>query len=488
MPIKEAYLVSDRSSVTANVNNGESVSVISISSNNTYQLWRTAGKVSSISDELSDLGVNMHMFKVGDNETELYVQLSTSYSPGTVSYYLVFCAQNCQADVLAMPEMFLMTLMFTQRGRELAMVHQFDAVGDIPSNINVFPNTEFGFNLQTFDMTTLPWNPFIIRTRQSDGQNSSYIGYTIDLLVELSRVLNFTYKFREPADDEWGRVVDGNWTGMIQMLIRNEVDIAMAPLNPTSERQAVVDFTYPMSNDFITVLFTKNDSRTEKWMTFLQPFSRPVYGLIGLSVVLATIMLTVLESYSPRTLGSRRMSSKSLQDMSWHMIGSLFAQGGDAPPSSLPGHVMMSFWWLFTFIMASVYCGNLTAFLTFSIEHPPLDGLEDLVSNSDYTYGYVGGSSYDTFFEGTTIPLYRKMGKRVKEFAQTDPSHLSKDIDVHLRKVKAGSYAFISSRILFGLWMVDNCDLTVMKENIIPTFTSIALPKHSELTKIFADA
>lgn len=101
----------------------------------------------------------------------------------------------------------------------------------------------------------------------------------------------------------------------------------MAPLNPTSERQAVVDFSYPMSTDIITVLLTKNDSQSEKWRTYLQPFSQPVYGFIGLSFVLATIMLTVLESCSPRTLGSRRMSSNSLWDMSWHMLGSLFAQG-----------------------------------------------------------------------------------------------------------------------------------------------------------------
>lgn len=79
------------------------------------------------------------------------------------------------------------------------------------------------------------------------------------------------------------------------------------------------------------------------------------------------------------------------------------------------------------------------------------------------------------------------MGKRIKEFARKDPSHLSKDLDVHLQKVKAGSYAFIGPRLLFGLWMVDNCDLTVMKETLVPSYTSFALPKHSELTKIFSD-
>ncbi|XP_048259258.1 glutamate receptor ionotropic, kainate 3-like [Haliotis rufescens] len=272
-----------------------------------------------------------------------------------------------------------------------------------------------------------------------------------NLAVQYDR-LYFRYNIREPTDGEWGRVLNGNWTGMIQMLMRNEIDIAMAPLNPTSERQAVVDFSYPMSTDVITVLLTKNDSQSEKWRTYLQPFSQPVYGFIGLSFVLATIMLTVLERCSPRTLGPRRVSSKSLWDMSWHMLGSLFAQGGVDPPRSRPGNVMMSFWWLFSFIMATVYSGNLIAFLTINVEHPLSDGLEDIVNRGDYTYGYVGGSSYDTFFE-----------------------------------VKAGSYAFIGPRLLFGLWMVDNCDLTVMKETLVPSYTSFALPKHSELTKIFSD-
>ena len=42
---------------------------------------------------------------------------------------------------------------------------------------------------------------------------------------------------------------DGNWSGMIGMVDRGEVDMAVAPIYMTPARKEVVDFTVPLLRD-----------------------------------------------------------------------------------------------------------------------------------------------------------------------------------------------------------------------------------------------
>ena len=50
---------------------------------------------------------------------------------------------------------------------------------------------------------------------------------------------------------------NGEWNGMIGELIRNEGDLAIAPLTITSQRQQVVDFSKPFMNVGISIMVLK---------------------------------------------------------------------------------------------------------------------------------------------------------------------------------------------------------------------------------------
>ena len=51
-------------------------------------------------------------------------------------------------------------------------------------------------------------------------------GIFVDLFVELSNLLNFTYSVTSPSDKQWGAInSDGTWSGMVGQLVRKEVDI-----------------------------------------------------------------------------------------------------------------------------------------------------------------------------------------------------------------------------------------------------------------------
>ena len=92
--------------------------------------------------------------------------------------------------------------------------------------------------------------------------------YTFDQLygycVDLARLichekLEIPCKFRVVKDNSFGHKpsIDQPWTGMIGELIRHDVDLAVAPLTITSQRESVVDFSKPYMNLGISILISK---------------------------------------------------------------------------------------------------------------------------------------------------------------------------------------------------------------------------------------
>ena len=66
------------------------------------------------------------------------------------------------------------------------------------------------------------------------------------MIMELSNKLQFTFDVYEVADKSWGvQNKFGAWNGVINDLISEKADIAMAPITITTSRSDVVDFSLP---------------------------------------------------------------------------------------------------------------------------------------------------------------------------------------------------------------------------------------------------
>ncbi|XP_042900765.1 probable glutamate receptor [Parasteatoda tepidariorum] len=95
-----------------------------------------------------------------------------------------------------------------------------------------------------------------------------------ELIKLLSHALNFEYEIFVPSDNSYGsKDAFGNWTGMIGMLVRKEVDMAFSYIIITEERSSVVDFSVPYYNLEKTFLMN-HASFLPKTAAFTYPFSR----------------------------------------------------------------------------------------------------------------------------------------------------------------------------------------------------------------------
>lgn len=77
-----------------------------------------------------------------------------------------------------------------------------------------------------------------------DGEK--FTGFIGDLWYEIQKVLGFDHNITIATD--YGAMPDerGHWKGMMGMIHRNEVDIAVTDLFITEPRKRIADFTTPI--------------------------------------------------------------------------------------------------------------------------------------------------------------------------------------------------------------------------------------------------
>lgn len=172
--------------------------------------------------------------------------------------------------------------------------------------------------------------------------NDQFEGYTVDLVEELSKLLNFKYKFKLVDDGAYGiKNEKGEWNGMIGELIRNEADIAIVDLTITSKREEAVDFTLPFMNTGISILFKKPTTKVTTLFSFLSPFSMLVWiyvvgAYIGVSAILFIVgRLSPYEWDNPHPCRQEDQvleNNFSLLNSFSFTIGSLMQQGSSLAP------------------------------------------------------------------------------------------------------------------------------------------------------------
>ena len=99
--------------------------------------------------------------------------------------------------------------------------------------------------------------------------------------------MNFTYTVIKPPDGQYGAIQpDGTWSGMVKLLVDQDIDIATASFFVTQQRSAVVTFAMPIFDAYFA-LFIKNPNDNFNIMAYIEPVHWLAW--IGIFVFLATV-------------------------------------------------------------------------------------------------------------------------------------------------------------------------------------------------------
>ncbi|XP_057665417.1 glutamate receptor 1-like isoform X2 [Diorhabda carinulata] len=288
---------------------------------------------------------------------------------------------------------------------------------------------------KTYIVTTILEEPYIMRKIPELGEtlsgNDQFEGYCKDLANLITQKLGINYELRIVKDGKYGsenHEVKGGWDGMVGELVRQEADMAIAPMTITSERERVIDFSKPFMSLGISIMIKKPMKQKPGVWSFLNPLSKEIWVSVLFAYVGVSIVLFVVSRFSPyewrllHLTGEHREPANShtnhggtmandftILNSLWFALAAFMQQGGELSPRSLSGRIVGACWWFFTLILISSYTANLAAFLTVERMVTPINSPEDLASQTEVEYGTLyHGATWD-FFRRSQLTLYSKM-------------------------------------------------------------------------------
>ncbi|XP_066980911.1 glutamate receptor ionotropic, delta-2-like [Macrobrachium rosenbergii] len=200
---------------------------------------------------------------------------------------------------------------------------------------------------------------------------------------------------------------DGTATGVVGMVLRDEINVAMAHMAITKTRAMAADFTHLYYQDTITIISQAPTIKNRTFAVF-SPFQSMVWGLIILSILSLGLILRVLSNLTEYCL--EQESIGTLQAVTFNIFRSVINQGNQISVALWSHRCVFFAWYSFCLIVYALYSGTLIAVLAIPPYEKPVDSLTDLpraVKHEGYTLGTSRLSMMEFLFKYATEGIYK---------------------------------------------------------------------------------
>ena len=204
------------------------------------------------------------------------------------------------------------------------------------------------------------------------GEDGSWEGVSIELWRQIADELKLDYVFRELLTvDELVRGVEGG-----------SLDVAVAALTTTSEREARVDFTHPFHISGLGIAVAAPPGSS--WLfsikrVFSRQFLQIVIVLFVLLLAVGTLLWSLERRGNPDQFGGGALSGLGA-GLWWSAVTMTTVGYGDKTPRSMWGRAVALVWMFASIAMVAGFIAAITSGLTIDRLVPALDGPEDLPS------------------------------------------------------------------------------------------------------------
>ncbi len=219
---------------------------------------------------------------------------------------------------------------------------------------------------RTLEVGTKEAPPFALK-----GEDGSWEGVSIDLWRQIADELKLDYVFRELTVDELVSGVEGG-----------SLDVAVAALTTTSEREARVDFTHPFHISGLGIAVAAPPGSS--WLSsmkrvFSRQFLQIVIVLFVLLLAVGTLLWSLERRGNPDQFGGGALSGLGA-GLWWSAVTMTTVGYGDKTPRSTWGRAVALLWMFASIAMVAGFIAAITSALTVDRLVPALDGPEDLPS------------------------------------------------------------------------------------------------------------
>ncbi|MCB1201687.1 MAG: transporter substrate-binding domain-containing protein [Leptospiraceae bacterium] len=248
--------------------------------------------------------------------------------------------------------------------------------------------------LQTIKIGTRLTAPFFFKNEQGE-----YTGISYDFLKLISRKLNIEFTIHEFT-----------LNGLLEAVEKREVDLGVAALTMSSEREMHIDFSHPFYNTGLAIAIKRGSSNT--FITLLKQFGswgfmKAVLFLLSL-LTLAGLVIWFAERRKNKSEFPEKPREGILQGIWWAAVTVTTVGYGDKSPKTFAGRFFALFWMFSGLIFISSFTASITASLTISELSVDIRNIADL---RNYRVGTIENSAAQNYLKDNQIKFkgYRQV-------------------------------------------------------------------------------
>lgn len=209
--------------------------------------------------------------------------------------------------------------------------------------------------------------PFAIKQ-----ENGTWTGISIDLWAQIAEENRWSYEFQEMTLDQ-----------MLEKVATGKVDVVVAALSVTGEREERMDFTHPFytSGLGMAVRTKKSTAMSQAWRQIWSA------GLIRISLITLGLVAAIglVAYFLERKRNSEQFGVGFLKGWGrgtwWAVVTATTVGYGDSVPKSIGGKALAVVWMFAGIVLISTFTASLSAALTVNeLNLSTLDGPEDLAN------------------------------------------------------------------------------------------------------------
>ncbi len=209
--------------------------------------------------------------------------------------------------------------------------------------------------------------PFVISAEDGAG---GYHGLSIELWERMADQLGLNYEY-----------VELDLQAMLDAASGGEVDLAVAALTVTAERERAMDFTHPFHTSGLGIAVSGR-SRHLNWLAalsnlFTWRFISVAAGLILILLITGFLVLLCERKRNPSQFGGGWLAGAG-SAFWWSAVTMTTVGYGDKAPKSLAGRMVALVWMFASIVMISGFTAAIASALTVSSMEHAIRGPEDL--------------------------------------------------------------------------------------------------------------
>jgi polar amino acid transport system substrate-binding protein len=277
-----------------------------------------------------------------------------------------------------------------------------DFFGESPVNAQIKPKLEFTANPtspdisgKTIKIATRIVSPFVIE------ENGELGGFSIELWNNIAQELNITSDFKKTE----------NISELLNVVKSKKVDIGVAAISVTAQREQDFDFSQPIFDSGLQILVRNQGSQSSIARLLGSIFTPTLFQLLGIMVLIILIPAHVVWFVERNHKGGFLENSAYFPGIfkaCWWAAATLATQAEEMPKSPW-GRVMAVIWMFISVVFIAYFTATVTTSLTVERLQHNIKGIQDLAGKRVAT------------ISGSTSANYLKQQKiAAQEFKQVD--------------------------------------------------------------------